>query len=143
MAADWLGTAVRGHCGITLPGSDCDDALSGSFPLNASTVKQGWPAATEECLGRCRRCANCEFITVSLAFKDCSWYRACDTSLVKPEAPFRSGAVTKARTVRALRVALVFFGKHGQEDHPHNGGGRSQNMNPDDVASPHLIRPSW
>ena len=93
VAADWLQRSIRGHCGITTTAGDCDISSKGVFGLSDGAVKGGWQAAVSECVGKCERCSGCQFVTVSLAYKDCSWYRKCDLDAVAPEEPFRSGAV--------------------------------------------------
>lgn len=143
-ALAWLSATVDGHCGITTPSQDprsCENALSGSVALSAAAKRQGWQAAAEECLGHCAGCANCQYITVTLEYADCSWYALCDTTSIKPEKLFRTAAAPKAQSVaeRLRRVALVFFGKHGQEEHL-SSYGRSIYMDAFAQASPRLVR---
>ena len=97
-SADWLHGSIRGHCGITTTVGDCDISRNGGLGLSDAAVKGGWETAVSECLGKCTRCSGCQFVTVSLVFKDCSWYRKCDLDAVAPEEAFRSGAVEGLRS---------------------------------------------
>jgi hypothetical protein len=55
-----------------------------------------WQLAASTCLAHCDRCSGCAFVSISLKFADCSWYRSCDLSRDELEHPklmqhFRSG----------------------------------------------------
>ena len=87
-ARDWLNRSTRGHCGITTTAGDCDISRHGAFGLSDCAIEGGWETAVSECLEKCERCSGCRFVTVSLSYKDCSWYRKCDLDAVVPEEPF-------------------------------------------------------
>lgn len=140
-AASFLDRAVHGHCGITGSSEgDCEIGLNGAFGLNPADVQGGWKAAAAACVARCQGCARCRFVTVSLEFRDCSWYHKCDLRSIKPERPFRTGRVDATAVQlaeRKRRVALVFFGKFASTNPATRG--RSQNMKPHELASSTLI----
>jgi len=77
----WLRQAQPGHCGATRVNDhgDCTAGTQGSWRLSALATET-WHSAAAECLDRCSGCARCGVISVSVDFKDCSWYAACDTS---------------------------------------------------------------
>jgi len=82
----FLGQAKKGHCGMTADTGDCTVGSQGSFSAKWPWGKkledspQSLRLATKWCLARCESCGACNYISVSLKFKDCSWYRSCDTS---------------------------------------------------------------
>ena len=87
--AAFLDRSVHGHCGITGSSEgDCEIGLNGAFGLKAADVQGGWKGAAAACVARCQGCARCRFVTVSLQYKDCSWYHACDLPSIKPEKLF-------------------------------------------------------
>eukprot|EP00966_Prymnesium_polylepis_P289278 6682139-Prymnesium_polylepis.1 len=80
-AARWLATSSDGYCAKTCPESTrqpaetCERARKGSFALRrrSSTFSH----AVQECLEHCSGCARCRYISVSLQFRDCSWFETC------------------------------------------------------------------
>ena len=94
-AVDWLRSSKPGHCGATDGGREgpCDEPLGarhgrGSFSLaNFSD----WPTAVALCQAQCASCANCNWITVSLRWRDCSWYSHCPATDDSRKG-FKSGA---------------------------------------------------
>ena len=137
-AATFLEDSVHGHCGITgRSAGDCEIGLNGAFGLGAADVQGGWKAAAAACIASCQGCARCRFVTVSLQYKDCSWYHECDMKSITPEKPFRTGRVVgTAVQAQKRRVAIVFFGKFASLQATR---GRSQNMRPHERASGKLI----
>ena len=104
----WEDTAVRGHCGPTTEIGDCAAGESGSF---GGRGWSSWSMAAHWCLQRCTRCARCQFISVSLAERDCGWFASCgklhDAS--SPSALFRSGlASPKPRKALQFHTGLSF-----------------------------------
>ena len=94
-AAHWLRHAKPGYCSETSTGvcgvcGGGEKGQLGELPKTATT----WEAAVALCLEWCRGCARCQHITVSLEFRDCSWYShsACATLHTAP-AGFRSARV--------------------------------------------------
>ena len=53
----------------------CTSGSKGSWNTDALGIR-----SLADCMARCRRCANCRFVSLSLsrAHRDCSWYRECD-----------------------------------------------------------------
>ena len=100
-AREWLKAAVPGHCGLTADATagDCADRWKGSLGLPATA--RSWEVAARECISRCARCTNCAYITVSLSYRDCSFYRECDVSRPRGDAAFLSGHV-RLPTLAAL-----------------------------------------
>ena len=93
----WLRHSRHGHCGATYEGQtgDCDGGLRGSWGLPHSI--QTTAQAAHFCLKRCRLwCARCNYISVSLAGRDCSWYFACSRLQQVPTVQFVSGNVSAA-----------------------------------------------
>ena len=89
--AAWLASASKGYCGETddRERGDCEIGDQGNLGLpNSATLT--WAAASRECLRRCADCSRCNFVSLSISFKDCSWYRQC-TSLKHKVNGFRSG----------------------------------------------------
>ena len=90
----WLNASLEGYCAITCPEQAqpaaqlCRHADKGSFTLSA--VSKTWRAAVHECLDHCKRCSRCRFISVSLEFRDCSWFETCPETHTDISS-FRSG----------------------------------------------------
>ena len=55
----------------------CFRAERGAFPNIQFDSTTTWEAAIAICRHRCLRCARCRFISVSLKWSDCSWFRSC------------------------------------------------------------------
>jgi hypothetical protein len=75
-----LAEARHGYCATTSSGiwGDCLAGIKGSFgTLPEGILRQGPESALEFCVGRCRMCGRCRFVSVSVALNDCSWYRHC------------------------------------------------------------------
>ena len=101
----WDYTAVRGHCGPTTEIGDCSAGESGSF---GGRGWSSWSKAAHWCLQRCARCARCQFISVSLAERDCGWYASCSKLHDSPRT-FRSGpALPKPRGQFIFQTGLSF-----------------------------------
>ena len=50
-----------------------------------------WADAAQRCLQKCFKCSRCRYMTISPAYKDCSWYHVCELS--GRDMAFKSGAV--------------------------------------------------
>lgn len=116
-----------GHCGPTVDGErgDCDFGTQGWVGLRQGPATSSWEGAIEECRAACLQCDRCRFISFSLKFKDCSWYRRCPKVHGAP-AGFKSLRVRNHTEVRqrnrrrrnhvrgepatAARQALQWFG---------------------------------
>ena len=68
-----LSGARPGYCGWTTSAGNCTSGSKGSWNTDALGIR-----SLADCMARCRRCANCRFVSLSLsrAHRDCSWYRA-------------------------------------------------------------------
>ena len=102
-AHEWLRQAQPGHCGATRENDqgDCTAGTQGSWRLSPLATET-WHSAAAECLDRCSGCARCGVISVSLHFKDCSWYAACDAS---------AGALQQTPSgIRSAAAAMPFGG---------------------------------
>lgn len=97
----WHRKSVAGHCGMTTRrGLDaCLTDAQGAFRLPKAGLLGGWETAGPACAELCRRCANCHFISVSLLWADCSWYRRCDLNATT--------ALEGSRSATVLPVALA------------------------------------
>ena len=72
-----VGDELDGLCEETPddPG-DCSAGGKGSFRLSQQVSDM--QSAIRECSRRCRSCGRCRYISVSVANRDCSWYRSCE-----------------------------------------------------------------
>ena len=91
-----IGARLDGLCDTTPddPG-DCTGGSKGSFRISDQAAG-AFEAAMRECTARCRACARCTFVSLSLQHRDCSWYHACEPACGLQQA--ESGA--KYTTVR-------------------------------------------
>ena len=76
----WLSRAVVGHCGITTS-TGCGTGKHGSFHVPLRAWLMGWTMATHNCLSQFHSCPRCRFVTVSVRYRDCSWYEHCPNML--------------------------------------------------------------
>lgn len=65
-----------GFCAVTMSGyASCNGPTSGSVAMHAdSSIRDA-----EACFDYCRQCHNCNFVSISAAHDDCSWFKACAT----------------------------------------------------------------
>ncbi|MDC0525799.1 hypothetical protein OAO87_02275 [bacterium] len=96
-ADEWLAASLPGHCGETAAG-DRGDCYSGDRGNLGLADASNWTAAVEACLVRCARCARCRYVSLSLKWRDCSWYHEC-TARSREVFCFRSGAVAASDDV--------------------------------------------
>ena len=68
-----------GHCGMASAGADCARDDEGSWALSASDTVSAH-AAAGACMRRCLGCSRCRYVSYSLTWADCSWFRHCDMS---------------------------------------------------------------
>ena len=87
----WLATAAQGFCGKTDLGANCRVDDKGSWELSGAEASS-WEAAAAACTSRCSACERCKHVSISLKFKDCSWFFSdrCDLQFSVPS--FRSAA---------------------------------------------------
>ena len=92
--------AESGFCGHTAFGPACQGS-NGALPLDSlQPRRRDWRAAFEACEAACRACDNCNYVTVSLKDKDCSWYRDCDLEHLNTQfAGFYTKRVQRPTTV--------------------------------------------
>lgn len=89
MSADrWIATSFTGHCGETKSAGNCDSGDKGSLGI-PSGAPFDFASAVDDCLQRCARCSRCRYISVSVKWRDCSWYHRCERS--RDVLCFRSG----------------------------------------------------
>ena len=98
----WHRQSVAGHCGVTIRrGMDaCLTHADGAFSLPKAGLLGGWKTAGPACAELCRKCTNCHFISVSLRWKDCSWYRRCNLKATTTLEGSRSAKVLRATVAR-------------------------------------------
>ena len=95
---------MDGHCGATVDGDggDCDIGDKGWIGLKQGPATSSWDGAINACVAACLACDRCRWVSLSLKFKDCSWYRRCPrihSNLVG----FRTIRVRNATTERQER----------------------------------------
>jgi hypothetical protein len=121
-ASRWLDAAATGTCGRTprrvgAPHANCHDGVMGSFASFATQHHKSWNTAVLACLNLCGGCDACRFVSVSLKWRDCSWFRACSLSeLDTGVAGFKSGVAANAmptpdRGMARVCVATVCTGE--------------------------------
>ena len=104
----WLASASNGFCSKTSEetgtafsngmksGADCFSNTKGVLPNLPPHAWRSWETAATHCLRRCQQCNNCRFISLSLSYKDCSWYEECAlTALQQDVSGFRSGSAAR------------------------------------------------
>ena len=64
-----------GFCGVTAADNRGDCVVGSSGNLRVHGNLSTWPQLTRACLRECSKCDRCNFISISLSEKDCSWYR--------------------------------------------------------------------
>lgn len=84
---DSLASARVGYCDATDDGveGDCSQGVKGSFAIGGAISDHS------SCIERCVRCERCNFVSVSLGHRDCSWFHSCP---VTHEANGGSGYLT-------------------------------------------------
>jgi hypothetical protein len=81
-----------GYCGRTTKGvaNDCTAGSKGMWALPASKLTS-WAVADQHCSLTCAHCSRCEYYSVSLRYRECSWFHECDLqNLQKDISGFRS-----------------------------------------------------
>tara|TARA_B110001452_G_scaffold212960_1_gene183641 strand:- start:1737 stop:3062 length:1326 start_codon:yes stop_codon:yes gene_type:complete len=105
---DWQ----RGHCGHAAAGTpDCAGGSEGSWVLGKGAAKS-WEAAAAECKERCEGCARCSAVSLSLKYRDCSWFSECNTSALLHEVRgFRSLRLRRNQGDDRKRIFLLHIPK--------------------------------
>ena len=66
-----------GYCAATKSNRGCDATQRmGSWPIPAHT----WSSSVHRCYERCAACAVCRHFSVSVRWRDCSWFSECNSS---------------------------------------------------------------
>ena len=96
--------ALHGHCGPTVDGErgDCDIGDRGWIGLRQGPATSSWDGAIDACRAACLACDRCRFISLSLKYKDCSWYRRCPKLHERPDG-FRTLRVRNGTVARQQR----------------------------------------
>ena len=69
-----------GYCGPTQDGeSDCVAGSQGSWRLAAAGEQRSLASFLRACVGRCRRCSRCRYVSASQAKESCDWFASCNT----------------------------------------------------------------
>ena len=80
----WQRSASPGFCAVTEQSPNASSCVGGKgswrMPAHVGT---SWPRAGRWCEARCRGCARCRYISLSLRFQDCSWFAHCDLARLK------------------------------------------------------------
>ena len=70
---------------MTADTGDCTVGSQGSFSEKWPWSRDKLPDSPQSlrlvakwCLARCESCGACNYISISIKFRDCSWYRSCD-----------------------------------------------------------------
>lgn len=91
-----LERGVAGFCAKTVSSwaGSCETGTIGNWQLPAGEYAGGWSAAAAACAMRCRRCARCRYVSVSLHWRDCGWFERCDLTRLRTEIDgFRTFAI--------------------------------------------------
>ena len=100
--SSWMSRAAVGHCGSTKDQgtweATCRDggAENGAIHLQRSAFAS-WGTLASACIAACHSCSRCAFVSFSLPWRDCSWYRTCELQSLQTNVyGFVSGAVSAA-----------------------------------------------
>lgn len=93
----WVGDAAEGYCGATEGAGDCSRGDSGSITLDELETGT-WELAAYVCRNRLLSCARASYMTISLHFRDCSWYASCPSVASRREAAARGVSSTDFRS---------------------------------------------
>ena len=105
----FLRRAGSGHCGETSDSGECTIGSHGSFGGNWPFPKAlpDQPSSVRKvaawCLKLCEACARCNYISVSVKFKDCAPAPAC----ARPAASLPAAAATRHTATAASRLSLI------------------------------------
>ena len=86
---DWLLGSKHGFCAATDDGDPGDCAYGDRGWFGLPPEARTWEAAISSCMERCTPCHRCQFISLSIKLRDCSWYHTCSTPVANTD--FRSG----------------------------------------------------
>ena len=89
---------VKGHCGETTAGQTghCTVGDKGAWVLKRKDFEDGdRNAAMAACTKRCLSCPRCRYVSLSVTYRDCSWYESCDLTRTTLFADFQSWAPSR------------------------------------------------
>ena len=82
-----------GPCGTASDAGDCSAGTKGSWSMSEREASS-WESAAASCVRRCTACDRCRYVSFSTQWKDCSWFFACDLTMLRHDVfGFRSAAV--------------------------------------------------
>lgn len=93
-----------GQCGRAEEIGDCEQGLQGSWPLSRADAKS-FATARDACLMLCRGCGQCNHVSFSNQWKDCSWFNACP-QLQHDVKHFHTVTVETAQVARVVNEAV-------------------------------------
>ena len=133
------GTTHRdGTCGRTAEGpSDCSAGSQGNFA--SGIIYSSWSAATASCVRQCEQCERCSFVSLSLKWRDCSWFSGCaDGKLDESIVGFRSFKVKQPQRSKSCGASPPTQGRHTKiAKAPSSSSSRQQRRHPS--ADPALL----
>ena len=103
----WLSNTSPGYCEVTgistgdssCSSGACDKTMGCKGTFNLALKKSAtWLMAATRCLRMCSACERCNYVSLSLKFRDCSWFERCNMSggLYTTQPGFRSGRVNRS-----------------------------------------------
>ena len=127
-AGRWLSSASPGFCAVTGIGtsdSSCGGpchagahgtGCKGTFNL-ALKSSGTWMMAASRCLRMCSACERCNYISLSLKFRDCSWFEKCNVpgGPTFPASDVHGGLQTHIPGFRSGRVNRSAAGRQRRQ----------------------------
>ena len=103
-------TTVHGFCDATQldDHSDCEQDDKGAFPWPWRSAS--WEEALAFCRESCLRCARCNAVSVSLQWRDCSWFNECDLARLRDDIPGFRTEIVRHSTFQAAAYAQRLHG---------------------------------
>ena len=115
----------------TDPNMSCQVDDKGTFPLRAEKGSMTWETVRDSCRRMCAACARCNYISVSLRFRDCSWFHACDILQLQNEVEgFRTEAVRNGTTRPTRGIDAKRSGHRSRRRHGRRGQGVRRTVKP-------------
>jgi len=102
----WLSNTSPGYCELTgistgdssCSSGACDEKAGCKGTFNLALKKSAtWLVAASRCLRMCSACERCNYVSLSLKFRDCSWFERCNIGgLYTIQPGFRSERVNRS-----------------------------------------------
>lgn len=70
---------LKGHCSSAPLNANCEVDDQGSWSASESELRSGEASLAAACVRRCLQCTRCRYVSFSAKWRDCSWFRHCDT----------------------------------------------------------------